>query len=470
MSADRLSPLDASFLHIEDHVSHMHIASVAIFEGPPPPFGDIVAMVDAKLDLVPRYRQKVRFVPFELGRPVWVDDPHFNIEYHLRHTALPSPGGESELRKLVGRVMAQQLDRSKPLWEIWVVEGLEDGRWAMLAKTHHALVDGISGTDLLAVIMDLSPDAVRPEPSQWTPQPEPSSLQLVAGRAGERRAISLRAGAGGAGPDPGAAPNGGLRCSTSPAACSPSGGWSAPPRIPASTGRSAPIGATPGPPRRSTTSNGCAGRWVGPSTMWSWPASPTDSGSSCCHATRTSSASCARWCPVSVRPRDSSGKAVGDGTYENKVSAMFAELPVDIDDPALRLHVITEQMKDLKNSSQAVAGEALTSMSGFAPPMLLALGMRLATRAGQRNVNTVTTNVPGPQFPLYAAGRRMIRAFPYVPLGGQMRLGIAIFSYNGEVNFGITGDYDSTADIDILAGGIEDGMTQMLKVCEQPGG
>jgi diacylglycerol O-acyltransferase / wax synthase len=172
--------------------------------------------------------------------------------------------------------------------------------------------------------------------------------------------------------------------------------------------------------------------------------------------------------PVSVRPRDSAGKAVGDGTYENKVSAMFAELPVDIDDPALRLHVITEQMKDLKDSSQALAGEALTSMSGFAPPMLLALGMRLATRAAQHNVNTVTTNVPGPQFPLYAAGRRMIRAFPYVPLGGQIRLGIAIFSYDGEVNFGITGDYDSTPDIDVLAGGIEDGMTQMLKVCDQP--
>ena len=149
---------------------------------------------------------------------------------------------------------------------------------------------------------------------------------------------------------------------------------------------------------------------------------------------------------------------------------MFAELPVDIDDPALRLHVITEQMKDLKNSSQAVAGEALTSMSGFAPPMLLALGMRLATRAGQRNVNTITTNVPGPQFPLYAAGRRMIRAFPYVPLGGQIRLGIAIFSYDGEVNFGITGDYDSTGDIDVLGGAIEDGMTQMLKAGEQAAG
>ena len=179
MGPDRLSPLDTSFLHIEDHVSHMHIASVAIFEGPPPSFADIVAMVEGKLDLVPRYRQKVKFVPLELGRPVWVDDPHFNIEYHLRHTALPAPGGESELRKLVGRVMSQQLDRSKPLWEIWVVEGLEDGRWAMLAKTHHALVDGVSGTDLLAVVMDLSAETERPRPSEWTPRREPSGLQLM---------------------------------------------------------------------------------------------------------------------------------------------------------------------------------------------------------------------------------------------------------------------------------------------------
>jgi WS/DGAT/MGAT family acyltransferase len=170
--------------------------------------------------------------------------------------------------------------------------------------------------------------------------------------------------------------------------------------------------------------------------------------------------------PVSVRPRDDTGKAVGDGTFENKVSAMFAELPIDIDDPIARLHMISKQMDGLKDSKQALAGEALTSMSGFAPPMLLAMGMRLATRAAQRNVNTVTTNVPGPQFPLYAAGRKMIRAFPYVPLGGQIRIGIAIFSYNGEVNFGITGDYDTTEDLDVLSAGIEDGMAQMLKLSE----
>src|SRR5580658_6644300 len=180
MAFDRLSPLDASFLHIEDSVTHMHIGSVSIFEGPPPPYSDLRNMVASKLPVVRRYRQVVKSVPLDLGRPVWVDDPYFNIEYHIRHTALPTPGGEVELRKLVGRVMGQQLDRSKSLWEIWVVEGLEEDRWAMLSKTHHAMVDGVSGTDLLAVIMDLSPDAERPaEVARWHAQPSPSGAKLA---------------------------------------------------------------------------------------------------------------------------------------------------------------------------------------------------------------------------------------------------------------------------------------------------
>jgi WS/DGAT/MGAT family acyltransferase len=463
MGPDRLSPLDASFLHIEDGVSHMHIASIAIFEGPPPPFGDIVDMVDAKLDLVPRYRQKVKFVPFELGRPVWVDDLHFNIEYHLRHTALPAPGGENELRKLVGRVMSQQLDRSKPLWEIWVVEGLEDNRWAMLSKTHHALVDGVAGTDLLTVIMDLSPDTPRPEhPSRWTPHAEPSGVELVV-EAVENMARSpyeqLRAARAQARL---------VRHLTSYVGEVASGVFALSGLV-----RPTPLSSLNGP--------------LGPHRRYAWATTSVDDikevrqehggtfndvvlasisngfrelllsrGEDVERVVRT-------LVPVSVRPRDAEGKAIGDGTFENKVSAMFAELPVEIEDPVMRLHAITDQMKDLKESKQAMAGEALTSMSGFAPPMLLALGMRLATRAGQRNVNTVTTNVPGPQFPLYAAGRRMLRAFPYVPLGGQIRIGIAIFSYDGEVNFGITGDYDTTPDIDVLAHGIEDGMAQLLK-------
>jgi WS/DGAT/MGAT family acyltransferase len=443
----------------------MHIGSVAVFEGPQPPFADLVHMIQSKLDLVPRYRQRVRFVPFELGRPVWVDDEHFNLEYHLRHTALPTPGGETELRKLVGRVMSQQLDRARPLWEIWVVEGLEDGRWAMVAKTHHALVDGVSGTDLLAVIMDLSPEAERPsEPSAWTPQPAPSSLQLMADSL-ENVVRSpyeqMRA----------------LRAQTRMVrrllgyALEVVGGLVALGGLV----RPTPLSSLNGP--------------LGPHRRYAWASTSVDEikqvrrafGGTFNDVVLASITNGFRelllardedvervvrtLVPVSVRPRDATGKAIGDGTFENKVSAMFAELPVDVEDPVLRLQLISEQMKDLKDSRQAVAGEALTSMSGFAPPMLLALGMRLATRAGQRNVNTVTTNVPGPQFPLYAAGRRMLRAFPYVPLAGQVRLGVAIFSYDGEVNFGITGDYDSTEDIDVLAGGIEDGMAQMLKAC-----
>ena len=465
MGPDRLSPLDASFLHVEDDVSHMHIGSVAVFEGPQPPFADLVDMVESKLDLVPRYRQRVRFVPLELGRPVWVDDEHFNLEYHLRHTALPKPGGETELRRLVGRVMSQQLDRARPLWEIWVVEGLEDGRWAMVAKTHHALVDGVSGTDLLAVIMDQSANAERPARlREWTPQPAPSSLQLMADslenvvRSPYEQMRALRAQTR-------------MVRRVLAYAMEVVGGLVALGGLV----RPTPVSSLNGP--------------LGPHRRYAWASTSVEDikrvrkafGGTFNDVVLASITNGFRelllsrdedvervvrtLVPVSVRPRDASGKAIGDGTFENKVSAMFAELPVDVEDPVLRLELISEQMKDLKESRQAVAGEALTSMSGFAPPMLLAVGMRLATRAAQRNVNTVTTNVPGPQFPLYAAGRRMLRAFPYVPLAGQVRLGVAIFSYDGEVNFGITGDYDSTEDIDVLAGGIEDGMAQMLKAC-----
>jgi WS/DGAT/MGAT family acyltransferase len=458
-----MSPLDATFLHIEDSVSHMHIASVGIFEGPAPAFEDIVAMIESKLSLVPRYRRIVRHVPLELGRPLWVDDPHFNIDYHLRHTALPSPGGEDELRKLVGRVMSQPLDRSKPLWEIWIVEGLEDGHWALLAKTHHAMVDGVSGTELLALVLDVSPDPVPPLVLDWKPESAPSGVQLAT-RASFELLLSpyeqMRA----------------LRAAF---------------RLPAQVleqtrevvqGLSAMIGLVRRPPLSSL--NGP----LGPHRRYAWASTPVNDikairkelggtfndvvlaaitngfrelllarGESVDRVVRT-------LVPVSVRPRDDRGRAIGDGTLQNKVSAMFAELPVSIADAAERLQAVSRQMEGLKESKQAVAGEALTSMSGFAPPMLLALGMRVSTRLAQRNVNTVTTNVPGPQIPLYVCGRRMLKAFPYVPLAGQMRIGIAIFSYNGEVNFGVTGDYDTTPDLDVLCRGIEDGAKQLLKI------
>src|SRR4051812_19871809 len=179
---DRLTAVDASFLAQEGRDSHMHVGAVLIFEGPPPPYEDFMAQIRSRLHLVPRYRQKLAFPPLETGRPLWIDDPNFNLGYHLRHTALPAPGSEEQLRALAARVHSQALDRAKPLWELWLVQGLEDNRFALISKTHHALVDGVSGVDLATVMFDAEPVPTQlpTEGEPWSPQPEPSSAQLAA--------------------------------------------------------------------------------------------------------------------------------------------------------------------------------------------------------------------------------------------------------------------------------------------------
>ncbi|MBA2625672.1 MAG: wax ester/triacylglycerol synthase family O-acyltransferase [Acidimicrobiia bacterium] len=453
---DTMSPMDASFLHIEDDVSHMHIASVAIFEGPPPPYEEVVAMVQGKLPLVPRYRQVVQFVPLQLGRPVWVDDPHFNLEYHVRHTALPSPGSDEQLRRLVGRVMSQQLDRSKPLWELWMVEGLEDGRWAVLSKTHHCMVDGVAGTDLLSVVMDTSPEPVPPVPDDWRPEPAPSAARLAA------RAII----------DTSLSPYEQFRAARAR--------LRAPRQLAEQLGEAAKGLRSLGSLVRPTPPSSLNGP-IGPHRRYAWASTTLDDvkrvrksfGGTVNDVVLTAITRGFRdlllargesvdgrvvrtLVPVSVRVKG------GEGVLNNQVSAMFAELPVGIEDPVERLDGIRAQMDGLKESKQAVAGERLTRLTGFAPPMLLALGTRAFSRVPQRNVNTVTTNVPGPQTPLYARGRRMLRAFPYVPLAGSVRIGVAIFSYVGELNFGVTGDADTAPDIEVLCCGIESGMQELL--------
>jgi diacylglycerol O-acyltransferase len=191
MSSDRLTGLDSSFLHLEDSASHMHVAGVMIFEGDPPPYDELLEAIDRRLGLVPRYRQRLAFVPFNQCRPKWVDDPHLNLRYHVRSTALPSPGSEDQLKELAGRVFAQQLDRDKPLWEIWLVDGLEGDRFAMLSKTHHALVDGISGVDIMSVLFDTSPEPATPTDtgSRWLPRPLPSAAQLLGEALVERATV-----------------------------------------------------------------------------------------------------------------------------------------------------------------------------------------------------------------------------------------------------------------------------------------
>ncbi len=460
---ESMSVLDATFLHIEDGNNPLHIGSVAVLEGPPPAYGDLVRLIAAKLPLVPRYRQKVRFALGGVGRPVWVDDPHFQVLYHIRRTAVPQPGGRDELRNLAGRVFAQLLDRSKPLWELWMVEGLEEGRWGLISKVHHCMVDGVSATDLMTLIFDVSAEPSVPEPQPpWAAPLEPGvlsvTLRSVAQAVAEPVERALRA--------PAVA-----RRLMRP----PSSAVAQAARLVGSVGEWA---------RRSATSlNGP----IGPHRRWSWAeASLADvktirqAFGGTVNDTVLAAITAGFRTLLLERDEDISDRVVRTlvpvsvrsdaerGTFNNRVSGLLPGLPVAIADPVERLQSISAQLSGLKESRQAVAGDALVQLAGFAPPMLMALGSRLAARFPQHGLQTVTTNVPGPQFPLYVAGRRMVFSYPYVPILGSVRIGIAIFSYCGRLFFGITGDYDTVADIDVLRDGIEDGMRELVRAATPP--
>ncbi len=455
---NRMSAQDASFLHIESDNSPMHVGGVSIFEGPPPPFPEVVAVVRSKLQFVPRYRQVVRFVPFALARPVWVDDQHFNIGYHLRRTALPDPGGDDELRALVGRVMSQNLDRAKPLWEMWVVEGLDQGRWALVSKVHHAMVDGVAGTDLMTVLLDRERDPEAAPAEDWTPEPGPGQVGLLGGAIVERAA------------NPVAAAEGLLGALLTPRQLAGMVEDTARGMI-GFAGMARPTGSSLnghlGPHRRWDWARGrladvqLVRRALGGTVNDVVLAAITHGFRELLQARGESVDRTLRTLvPVSVR------RPGERGTYNNRVSAIFAELPVGIADPAACLASIRIQMAGLKESKQAVAGETLTSLSGFAPPMLLALGARVASKLPQRSLNTGTTNVPGPQFPLYLVGRRMLESFPYIPLFASVRVAVAIFSYDGALSFGVSGDYDTAPDISVLCAGIEHGLAQLVALAQ----
>jgi diacylglycerol O-acyltransferase / wax synthase len=459
---ERLSPLDSFFLFIEDGITHMHIASCAVFEGPAPRYEEVSAAIGDKLGSVPRYRQLVRFVPLQLGRPVWVDDPHFHLEYHLRHTALPPPGGDGELSALMGRLMSQELDRHRPLWEAWMVEGLDDGRWALVTKIHHCMVDGISGTDLFAVILDPERDTPRVRPLPWRPQPGPSAIRLAVDAAWHLAAVpyeALRA----IGEIATTAPGRALSQLRDVAA-----GWASyAQRIP--------------PPATSSLVG-----TIGPHRRWTWANAPLDDVKAIrrslggtvndvivaavtgglrelllSRGESTDGLVVRALIPVSVRAEDERG------AFNNRVSAMFADLPVAIEDPAERFAAVREQMGALKSSHQTVAGESLTTLGELTPSAALAFAeratMQILRRVPQQTMNTVVTNVPGPQFPLYLAGREMLEFLPFVPITYGMRVGVAIVSYNGKLGFGVTGDYDAAPDVGVLARGIEDAIAELLK-------
>jgi diacylglycerol O-acyltransferase / wax synthase len=454
---DRLTSIDASFLHQEGPSSHMHIGAVLVFEGPPPKFDDYLNHVRGRLHLVPRYRQRLATPPFETGRPLWVDDPSFNLEYHVRHSALPSPGTEQQLFLLAGRIASQPLDRSKPLWESWLIEGLEDDRFALIFKTHHSLVDGVSGVDLATVLFDLSPDPPPPptDLEPWKPHVEPSQADLVlAGVRGAVRTtaeiatravgaltrpadtlISLRDAAEGLGEIVWAGLN--------PAPETPLNVEIGPHRRFAVVRQQLAdykevkdsLGGTVNDVVLTVVSGGLA-RWLRS------------------RGVRTEGLEMRALVPVSVRNNSERG------TLGNKLTVMRGPLPVYIKDPRARLRFVRKAMDGLKESKQAVGAATLAAVNNLAPPTILAQASRL--NFSTRLFNLIVTNIPGPQVPLYVLGRQLLDLFPIAFLPEHHGLAVAIMSYNGNIDYGLLGDYDALDDIDVIADGIEASLAELL--------
>ena len=447
---DRLTAVDAAFLAQEREGAHMHVGAVLTFDGPAPPHDDVREHIEARLHLVPRYRQKLAFPRLEMGRPLWVDDPRFNIDYHLRRSALPPPGSMEQLRALAARIFSQRLDRSKPLWEIWMVEGLNDGRFALINKTHHCLVDGISGVDITTVLFDVdkTPAETPPPETQWLPSPEPTDVDVVA--EGIKDAVTAPLEIAGralrAARDPGHA----LDQLRERAEGIGEILWGAVARAPET-----PLNAPNGPHRRLawvrmplddlkgiknelggtvndvflTIVSGALRRWLASRGV------PTE-GLELRGAV-----------PVSTRAKDEHGQ------LGNQITIMVGKLPVYAEDPLERLEIVRESMAHLKESKQAVGAESIARAQDFAPPTIFAQASRL--NFSPRIYNLLVTNVPGPQFPLYLQGKELREFIPVAFLAQDQALAVAIISYNGNVVIGLMGDYDAMPDLDAFAADIE---------------
>ncbi len=461
---DRLNPLDALFVDAEDEDRHtsMAIASIAVFEGPSPSHEELLASLAGRLPLVPRYRKKLRTVPFRLGRPVWVEDPNFDLRYHVRRTALPTPGGDEQLSVLMARVMGQRLDRDYPLWEYWLVEGLAQGRWALISKLHHCMADGVSATDLYRVIFDASPEPSPPAADDRIVGPEPSPVSLAAQAALDTVVLPVRE----------------ALALSSAVACDPGRAI----RQAADTVRAiVKLAPSLWPASRSSLSG-----HIGQQRRYTWARASLDDvkmikrelGGTVNDVVLAAISGGFRalllargelpephkvrsLVPVSIR-------APGEeNIYENQVSAVLADLPVHIADPVERLAAVQAELLALKKSKEEMVGEALVGLGRYTPFPVMSRGVRLTFGLPQREIITVTTNVPGPRQPLYAMGRRLVEIIPYVPIATTVRVGVSIFTYCDNVTFGITGDFAANPDLDVLADGIQDGVAELRKAARR---
>lgn len=453
-TVDWLSSLDAGFLQVENDTQPMHVGSILLLDGPAPDYADFCAHVESRLDFVPRYRQRVQHAPLGVARPYWVDDPHFSLGYHLRHTAVPQPGREAQLATLAGRIMSQRLDRDRPLWEMWLVEGLGDDRWAVISKVHHAMIDGVSGHEILEILLDAEPDASTRRSSPWRPRPGPSRVDLMTQAAGWTARL------------PGQVVDGTRQFLRNPAQSLRG--------TVTSTVGVAQVG------RKLAGAHGVLNGPIGPHRRWSWARGDLSdvravkSAVGCTVNDVVLAAIAGGYrsfllgrgdglddevvrslVPVSVRSDDQRGR------LGNQVTAMFADLPIGISNPRERLAVVAAQMHQLKHGGEAVGVTSMVAAARFVPPTLMTLAARTSFSVGQHLFNTVTTNIPGPQHPLYLLGRRMLEMFPYIPIAEGARISIGIVSYDGRLMLAATGDYDAIPDLDDLSRSIEESLREL---------
>jgi diacylglycerol O-acyltransferase / wax synthase len=396
----------------------------------------------------------------QLGRPLWVDDPHFQILYHVRHTAVPRPGSDEQLRNLAGRVLGQRLDMAKPLWELWLVEGLAEDRWALISKVHHCMVDGVAGTDLMQLMFDLDPNATHEPVKDWTPRRTPSGLEIMAGSVSDSvtNPLSQLASTPGIGSPvravKGLASSGKTLAQTVPSLAKQA-------ITPTARSLNGPIG----PHRRWAWTEGKFEEFKAVRTAFGGTVNDVvltaiTGGFRDLLKSRGELSSeklvVRSMVPVSVRRENQKG------SLNNQVSAVFVDLPVGLADPLDRLASIRGQMDEYKKTMSAVDANSIIAMGDFVAPTLLSMGVRAGLQAGQMWCQAVTTNVPGPRVPLYVLGKRMHSATAYVPIAGGIRCSIGIFSYLNTMTFGINADFDGYPDVDVLSGGIRRGIEQLL--------
>ncbi len=464
--ADRLSALDVSFLYLEEPTAPMHVGGVAVFQAPDAGFDHdrLVRLIRNRIAFVPRYRQRVRSVPGRMANPVWVDDEHFDVTYHVRRSALPRPGNDEQLRDLVARIMSRPLDRSRPLWEMYLVEGLEGGRFAILTKTHHAMVDGLSAIDIGQVILDVTAEPRPMLNDIWRPAREPTSLELFVGGVSDVvRSPAVAVDTVRSGLDD-------VHESVRGIGRSVKGVLSAAATVVRPTVQG-PLNAEIGEQRRYATVDAALDDFkrirrahggtindvvlaVVAGSLRQWLMTRGER--------LTPRSEVRAMVPVSVREGD-------DPHAGNRIAAFLCDLPVGEPDPVVRLQRVTFEMGQLKAQNQMMGAQAIVGLAGFGPPTLHAMGARAASGLSQRVWNVVVTNVPGPQFPLYAGGSLMLAAYPVVPLAKNQVVSIGLTSYNGGVYFGLLGDREAMYDVDVLAQCIADSLTELVETTTPAG-